>query len=263
MENSGSVKKRIHLLDEIRGLAVFCMVIYHAFFILGELFEVEIANRLFDFFVPVEPFFACLFIGVCGLSCSLSRSNLKRGIKIAAAAAAFTLVTVFILPAFGVTGLEIYFGILHFLGFCVILYSLTSKKVNRINPYVGILACAVLYPFFSGIEQGVLSYGSLFVLKLPQVLYTVNWFVPLGIYSPSFASADYFPVFPDIFVFFAGVFIGRLLSEKGFPEYSYKQRIKFFGFLGRKAFIIYIIHMPLIAGIAYVISAVINSIISR
>ena len=65
MKNLTNEKKRIHLLDEIRGFAVFCMVLYHGFFILGELFEVEAATKLFDFFTPVEPFFAGIFIFVC------------------------------------------------------------------------------------------------------------------------------------------------------------------------------------------------------
>lgn len=260
MKNLTNEKKRIHLLDEIRGFAVFCMVLYHGFFILGELFEVEAATKLFDFFTPVEPFFAGIFIFVCGISCSLSRSNTKRGIKILIAALALTLVTCLILPAFQVDGLQIYFGILHFLSCCILIYALLSEKIGKLNPLYGIIACAVLFPFFSGIESGVLSYGKLIVLHLPQVLYKTNYLCPLGFYNPEFACADYFPLFPDIFIFFAGVFSGIYLTAKGFPEYSYKQRIPFFGFLGRKAFIIYLAHMPVIAGIAYAVEFIVNHI---
>ena len=260
MENSSTEKNRIHLLDEVRGFAVFCMVFYHGFYILSDFFGVEIAGKLFDFFTPVEPFFAGLFIIVCGISCSLSHSNLKRGLKIFGVALALSFVTIVIMPAINIDGAQIYFGILHFLGVSVLIHALIGKKTEKINPYIGIIACAMLYPFFSGIETGTLSYGEIFVLKIPEVFYNTNWLMPLGIYSKDFYSADYFPIFPSIFIFFAGVFIGRIFKEKGFPNYSYKQRVTFFGWLGKKAFIIYILHMPIIAGIAYGISSIINLI---
>ena len=39
-------KKRIYLLDELRGLAVFCMVFYHAFYSMSEFFGFEIGLSL-------------------------------------------------------------------------------------------------------------------------------------------------------------------------------------------------------------------------
>lgn len=49
-------KKRIYLLDELRGLAVFCMVFYHAFYSMSEFFNIAIGTKLLDFFTPAEPF---------------------------------------------------------------------------------------------------------------------------------------------------------------------------------------------------------------
>ena len=249
-------KKRIHLLDEIRGLAVFCMVFYHAYYVLGDMFGMAWAQKLYSFFMPVEPLFAALFIAVCGISCSLSHNNLKRSLKILAVAAVFTIATCVILPAFDIRGAEIYFGILHFLGFSVLIYSLGKKVFDRINPYFGLTACAVLYPFFSGISKGTLGYGELLNINLPGVLYKSNWLLPLGIYSDSFSSADYFPLLPFIFIFFAGIFIGRIIMIKGFPEYTYRKRSAFLGWLGTHAFIIYVAHFPVIAGIAYLIELI-------
>ena len=249
-------KKRIHLLDEIRGLAVFCMVFYHAYYVFGDMFGMVRAQKLYSFFMPAEPLFAALFIAVCGISCSLSHNNLKRSLKILAAAAVFTLVTCVILPAFDIRGAEIYFGILHFLGFSVLIYALGKKAFDRINPYFGLTACAVLYPFFSGISKGILGYGELLNINLPGVLYKSNWLLPLGIYSDSFSSADYFPLLPFIFIFLAGIFIGRIIMIKGFPEYTYRKRSVFLGWLGTHAFIIYVAHFPVIAGIAYLIELI-------
>lgn len=258
MENTLLAKKRIHFLDELRGFAVFCMVFYHAFFIVGDFFGLEAANRLFNFFMPVEPAFAGLFIAICGISCSLSRSNLKRGLILLGIALGLTLVTVVIMPPLGMDGLQIKFGILHFLACAILIYTLAEKKLKKANPFIGVLVCAVLYPLTSGIEKGTLSYGELIVLPLPDFLYKTNLLMPLGMYSPTFFSGDYFPIFPNIFIFLAGVFIGRYLSAVGFPEWTYKKRSGFFGFLGRKALIIYVAHMPIIFGLSYIIEFIIN-----
>ncbi|MBR3620982.1 MAG: DUF1624 domain-containing protein, partial [Clostridia bacterium] len=45
-------KKRIFMLDEVRGLAVFCMVLYHAYWVFGDVFGFQAAKKLFVFFTP-------------------------------------------------------------------------------------------------------------------------------------------------------------------------------------------------------------------
>lgn len=258
MDSAPQIKKRIHFLDELRGFAVFCMIFYHAFFIIGSFFEIAAADWLFEFFMPVQPIFAGIFISICGLSCTLSKNNWKRGTILLGVALGLTFVTAVVMPKLGFAECEIYFGILHFLSVSILIYALLSKAVLKISPFAGLLVCAVLYAFTSGIAEGYLSYGELITLRLPERLYESNLLMPLGIYSPSFYSADYFPLFPDIFIFFAGVFAGRYFAEKGYPEKWYKKRSSFFGFLGRNALIIYIAHMPIIYGAAYGIEMIIN-----
>lgn len=258
MENASGAKKRIHFLDEMRGLAVFCMIFYHAFYIIGELFGIEQAMDLFYFFMPVQPFFAGIFIFICGISCSLSKSNLKRGAILLGIALGMTLVTAVVMPKMGFVDCEIYFGILHFLSACILLFALFSKLIKAFSPAAGLVICAVLYIFTAGIGSGYLGFGEALRIDLPASLYTSDILVPLGIYSPAFYSADYFPLFPDIFIFLAGAFTGVYSAKKGFPEKLYIQRAPFFGFLGKNALIIYIVHMPLIYGAAYGIELIIN-----
>ena len=258
MENTSGAKKRIHFLDEMRGLAVFCMIFYHAFFVIGEFFGAQRAMDLFEFFMPVQPFFAGIFIFICGISCSLSKSNLKRGVILLGIALGMTLVTAVVMPKMGFVECEIYFGILHFLSVCIILFALFSKRIKAFSPFAGLLLCAVLYAFTSGIGDGYLGYGELIRLNLPERLYTSDALMPLGIYSPAFYSADYFPLFPDIFIFLAGAFTGIYSAERGFPEWCCEKRMPFFASLGKKALIIYIVHMPLIYGTAYGTELIIN-----
>lgn len=258
MKNKETVKNRIFFLDELRGLAVFCMIFYHAFFILDFMFGYEWAAKLFEFFMPVQPFFAGIFIFVCGVSCSLSHSNFKRGLRLLIFAGVVTLVTAIIMPALGLPGMEIYFGILHFLACCILIYAIAEKPIERTSPFIGLLICTVLYPFFSGISGGILNYGELFVIEIPDVFYETNLLAPLGIYTQDFFSSDYFPLFPDIFIFLAGAFVGKYFVKKSFPEWMTESRAPFFAFLGRKSLIVYIVHMPAIYALAFAIEFIIN-----
>lgn len=74
---------RIHFIDEVRGIDIVLMVAFHAFYTIGWLYQVEWGRTLFRFFDPVAPFFAGLFIFICGISCHLSHSNLRRGLLLA------------------------------------------------------------------------------------------------------------------------------------------------------------------------------------
>ena len=230
MGNTKETKKRINFLDELRGFAVLCMVFYHAFYICGSSFEWEWADSLFGFFMPVQPVFAGIFIFLCGISCSFSKNNLKRGAILLGIALGLTLVTAFLLPALGFYGTEIYFGILHFLAVSILLFALFAKKFRFVSPFSGILLCAILYAFTSEIGNGELGYGELIRFSLPQSLYEHNFLMPFGIYSDDFFSADYFPLFPNVFIFLAGVFTGIHGIKNGYPEWCYAKRVPFFGF---------------------------------
>lgn len=258
METSVKNRIRLNFLDEIRGFAVFCMIFYHAFYVCGAFFGQDWAVWLFEFFLPVQLWFAGIFIFVCGVSCSLSKNNLRRGLILLGVAAGFTLVTAVILPAVGFEGAEVYFGILHLLAVSVLFYTLTEKKLAKFSPFAGILLCTVLFAFTSGISEGKLGYGNLINITLPGSLYENNYLIPFGIYSPSFYSADYFPIFPSIFIFLSGAFTGRICAERGYPEWIYPKRIPFLGVLGRHSLAIYIVHMPLIYAAVYAVDFVIN-----
>lgn len=258
MKTSQKTKNRIFFIDEVRGLAVFCMIFYHSFYVFSSFFDWEWADSLFRFFMPVQPFFAGIFIFICGISCTFSKNNLKRGTILLGVALGFTLVTAVVMPKLGFINCEIYFGILHFLSVSIIIYAFMSKPIKKLSPFAGILLCAILYAFTSGIGDGVLRYGEIIVLNVPERLYEYNFLMPFGIYSPSFTSADYFPLFPDIFIFLAGAFSGIYFARKGYPEWACKEKIPFLGFLGRKALPIYVVHMPIVYAIGYCIKMLIN-----
>ena len=252
LQNTGKVpsKKRIHMMDEIRGFAVLCMIFYHGFYTLAYLYHIEWGMILLRFFMPAEPFFAALFIFISGISSDLSRSNLKRGIKLFGVALAVTLVTFLVVPEEIIT-----FGILHFLSICMILFGLLKPLLDKLPFSWGwIVLMAFLFAFTYPIGRGYLGFGSYPIISLPETLYQINWLFPIGIYTPDFRSSDYFPLFPWIFVFFAGTMLGRFAAEERFPSFMYKSRIKALSWMGRHALILYVVHQPVIYGIAALLS---------
>lgn len=251
-------KARIHLLDEIRGFAIVCMVFYHAFYTLDAEFNFEIAGIFYRFFEPFQDYFAMLFIFISGISSHLSRNNLIRGIKLLAIAMAITLFTAVIMPEYGMGGNEIYFGILHFLSIAMLIFSGLKNLFNKISVQVGVLISLILYIATRFIEDGILGIPELLEYHLPKNLYSLTYFFPIGIYTDKFFSADYFPIFPYIFVFFAGTFVGKLATGNTLPNFLYKSNFVPLQWIGRHTLIIYVLHQPIIFGIAFLIETIIK-----
>lgn len=247
-----NARRRIHLMDELRGFAVFCMIFYHAFYTLAYLYKIKIGLLLLNFFMPAEPYFAALFMFISGISSNLSRSNLKRGFKLLGLALVVTLVTYVAVPQE-----VIWFGILHFLSVCMILFGLVKPLFDRFRfSVIPVAVCAVLFAATSGISWGYLGFSPQLGFRLPNSLYRTNWLAPLGIYNENFFSSDYFPIFPWIFVFAAGTFIGKLAAAGKFPRFTYRSRVPFFSWFGRHALILYLVHQPVIYGICWLASTI-------
>ena len=75
-------QKRICFLDELRGVAVILMILYHALYSMTFIFNIEAVYPVMRAVYPYEPVIPIIFITICGTVCSFSRNNLKRGIKI-------------------------------------------------------------------------------------------------------------------------------------------------------------------------------------
>lgn len=246
MENK---RQRIHLLDEIRGLAIILMVFYHAFFLFGYFFGFEFMQKAQLFFEPLQPLFACLFILISGISSNLSKSNLKRGTRLLLIALGFTAVTVGVLPRFGVEDAEIIFGILHLLSVSMLLYALLEKLLSKVPMNVGAVVCLVMFFATYSVQSGKLIFW-----QLPDFLYANSLTATFGFPPDGFYSADYFPLFPFVFMFFAGTFFGRLAENNAFPAEFYRSRCKPLAAVGKKTLVIYVLHWPILFLLGLIIS---------
>lgn len=240
--------KRIILLDELRGFAILAMIVHHTFLDIGAVLGFEWGYTVFDRLCVLQPFFWAIFIIVSGICSRLSRNCVKRGFIVLGCGLAVTLVTAVIMPLLGMTGAEIYFGILHCLGACMIITGLLMPLIKKANPVAGMLVCAVLFALTYSVSRGSLLFG---LIKLPEALYKTNYLMPLGFFNSSFASADYFALLPWLFMFLFGAFIGKYASDGAFPGFTYKSRVKFLAFIGRNSLWFYLAHQPAIYAVLY------------
>ena len=126
--------------------------------------------------------------------------------------------------------------------------------IEKTNAIAGMIISAALFAVFYSISSKTLLFG---LIKLPEVLYKTNYLMPLGMYSKTFESADYFAILPWIFMFLFGAFFGKYAKGGAFPEWTYKKHSKFFSFVGKNSLWFYLSHQPVIYGALYLISFII------
>jgi uncharacterized membrane protein len=229
-------KQRIELMDAARGLSLVLMVFYHFFYDLVVFAGAPrwiFRNVVFD---PLQYFFAGLFILISGVSSNYSHSNVRRGLKTLAVALVITLVT-------AVMEMPIVFGILHFLGVCMLLYGLTQRfwralgeKLPWAIPALCLIAIVLTAKFVNG-----------YPTETPHL-----WM--LGLVTPEFESADYFPLLPWMFVFLLGAWAGRYVREGRLPGWFYETKVPFFPLVGRNSLLVYVLHQPVLYALTMLIA---------
>ena len=222
--------QRIRFLDAWRGLAVLVMLFWHLTWDLT-LYGVWPRSMMFaPAMTAVRYFIIGSFVLLSGISCHLSRNNLRRGLQTLACALAVSAVTWLI-------GDPVIFGVLHLLGCCMLFYGLWGDRFDRLPPARTALVCVVLFTVFLVIAE--------------RVRVTVPGLWLFGLRTREFYSADYYPLFPWLFLFLVGAVIGGKLRpgvldlDRRFPEWLC--------LTGRKALWIYMLHQPVIMGILYLV----------
>ena len=100
-------KKRIEILDELRGFAILAMIVHHFFLDVGDVLSLDWGYEIFDKLCIVQPIFWAVFIIISGICSRLSRNTIKRGIIVFLSGMAITFVTCVIMPLFGYDNAQI------------------------------------------------------------------------------------------------------------------------------------------------------------
>lgn len=226
-------RSRIWEIDFVRGIALICMIYFHIVFSMNEFYGYNISySSGINYYIGKIS--GILFIFISGVSCSLSGRNRIRGLKILGIAFLITLATYLYDPNY-----IIKFGILHFLGISIILFT----SIRKLNNFILLALGTVVI---------MLSY------LLPKITVNHNFLFPLGIISETFVSADYYPLIPWFGLFLYGGVLGRILYTQKQSMFRFKMSDNPMTRLGQNTLIIYLIHQPIILLILKIISSIKN-----
>lgn len=234
------MKKRIWELDALRGLCILGMVVVHVVYDLVELYGL-IEWEYPPLFTFVQSWGGVLFLLISGICVTLGSRCIRRGLLVFACGLVVSGVTYGMYHfGFATKSLIIYFGVLHCLGACMLLWPVFRKLPHWALALVGL----------------IFVLGGFYIRELPWV--DTHYLMPLGIPWKGFASSDYFPLLPYFGFFLIGSALGKSAyrsKESLLPKVNAQNPIiRFFLLCGKHSLWIYLLHQPILSGIFYLIT---------
>ena len=228
------MRKRIWELDALRGLLLLAITVFHLAYDLIFLYALVPLKHpaVYQFF---NDWLGVPFVVLSGLCVTLGKNPVRRGITVLLGGMAVTVATgaLYFAGAADV-GILIYFGVLHCLGVCMLLWPLLGKLPSW--------ALAALGGVIIALGLGWID----------QARVDFPWLIPLGIRYWGFSSSDYYPLLPNLGYFCLGAVLGRLLYAKKqslLPRINDRSiLIRPLCFLGRHSLLFYLLHQPVLAG---------------
>lgn len=235
--NLSEKKNRIWEIDFLRGIAFVCMVYDHTVYDINFIFGIK-TNFFWGYGGIIGDFSAVTFMILCGISSTLSKNNLKRGIGVLASALALSAGTALADNIFH-TRLVIVFGIMHFLGTAMIV----SHFAKRFS--ISITCISAFLSFFLG-------------KYFETIRSNTDVLCMFGIHSAHFYSSDYYPVFPNIAFVLTGIILGKVLYKEKKSLFPFKVGRNPLSFFGRHSFILYYVHQPIVFIILFIVIKLLN-----
>ncbi|MGN0983411.1 MAG: heparan-alpha-glucosaminide N-acetyltransferase domain-containing protein [Gemmiger sp.] len=236
------MNSRIWQVDALRGLALLNMLAYHALY--DWVYVFGHTGGWYNISSPGchvwQQYICWSFILLSGYSFALSRDPRKNGLLTAGCAVLLGAVTILCMP-----GEAIWFGVLHFNACAVLLTCLARPLLAKCPAAAGLAASAALFALTNQLPWGWLGFEGWRLAALPPALYRANLYW-LGLPDLTrFSSADYFPLLPWLFLFWCGVFAGRLWRPRAAaPPAALRPLCA----VGARTLLVYIAHQPVIYG---------------
>ena len=223
-------KQRIWELDALRGLCILGMIVIHIVYDVFTFASISFTIPQWLFFV--SQYGHVLFVLISGICVTLGSRCVKRGIIVYLAGMLITAVTVVMDYVLKMGNVRIWFGILHILGVCMMLYPLFRKLPSWALALVGCVFVAIGYWFTTFTVEA-------------------DFLFPLGLRSGRiFTGADFFPIFPGLGTFLLGTAVGKSLyreKKTRLPNISADNGIlRLLRFVGMHSLEVYLIHQPII-----------------
>lgn len=251
MKRSG----RLWAVDALRGLALLNMLVYHGMYDWVYLFGHP--SGWYDIGAAGchvwQQYICWSFLLLSGFSFGLARRPFKNGLIVAGCAVVLTAVTVTVMPSE-----SILFGVLHLNACAVLLTCLLRPALECIPALPGLVLSTVLFVLTNQVPYGFLGFEGWHLCPLPQALYRTNLFW-LGFPDlERFASADYFPLLPWVFLFWCGWYGFRVLRDRlPVPEPA-PRLLQPLCFVGQRTLLVYMLHQPILFGALWVLDAAVR-----
>lgn len=204
---------RYALLDELRGLDLVSMMLYHACWDMMFLFGIwmdwyaGMPGRLW------QQTICWVFILLSGFCAPFGRHMLRRGVTVFAAGALVTAVTLVFMPEG-----RIIFGVLTFLGTAMLLTGVLEPLLKKVMPAVGLAVSAVLFAVCYPVGLGWVGLG--------------GWKLML----------------PWLFLFWAGYYLHKAVGRRRMEPLR-RPVCPALGWMGRHSLLLYLLHQPVIYGV--------------
>lgn len=233
------MKKRIWELDAFRGLCIIGVVLVHLVYDLVDLYGI-VKWEYPAWFAFIKDWGGILFLLLSGVCVTLGSRSVRRGAIVLLCGMICTAVTYAMFRTGFDKSIIIYFGVLHCLGVCMLLWP-TYKNMKWWGLLLHGIALAALGLYLDHLlTQRLLSTSD-------------QWLMPLGLYWKGFASSDYFPLLPNLGYFLVGAAIGKTLyrnKETLLPMVNPRNvLLRCLQFCGRHSLWIYLLHQPILNGI--------------
>ncbi len=251
-------KKRLHLIDTLRGVTMVSMILYHF------CWDLKYINGFaMDWYESFGGFLwqqsiCWSFILIAGFCFHLTKKPLKNGLVVFACGVVVTCVTLVAMPDDAV-----HFGVLTMIGSSILL----AVPLRRVlgdspgHPCASLVVCALLFAMTRGINDRSLN---LFftTIDLPEALYNGGgsdgmgrpFLTYLGFTQNGFASSDYFSLLPWFFLFLTGYFLYHVLKGR-LNAPCFGLRLPFFTWFGRHSLVVYMGHQVVLYAISMFLMA--------
>ena len=145
------MQKRITIFDTVRGFTMLSMAGFHACYDLAYLYGWDIPWFTETVFQDIwRASISWVFLFIAGWMCTLSRNNVKRALKYAAAALVVWIATTLVSVDDSVN-----FGIIYCMAVCTAVVALTRPLLTKLPDSWGIAVCLVLFALTWGIPKAV------------------------------------------------------------------------------------------------------------
>lgn len=229
------MKQRIWELDAFRGICILGMLVVHFVFDAVELYGI-ISWDYPSAFVWIQQWGGTLFLLLSGVCVTLGSRHIRRGLIVFGCGLLCTAVTsAYARLTDSGNEMIIWFGVLHCLGLCMLLWQL-FRKLSA--PVLGVLGAVM-------VVLGI--YWNHFCFSADP------YWIILGIPQIGFESPDYFPLLPNFGFFLLGAVLGKTLYKDKcslFPHVSANNPVvRFLSACGRYSLFIYLLHQPVLMAI--------------